>query len=417
MSTDLVEKETKTPELVFDQDIWLNLEVPADIIDEQWEDDYEDELKERAGSQTILRNELKIAWMQNNEETDKNKPPREKTELLSEIKEDDVELAKCIYAAYRFSRGISKSYFSEFYKEISEEVEDTDYEELYNELGGKGRKVGKTLLLYLFNPDSLKSILVLDECHRPKPRAIRQAGLAPDDPIDQLNVGKILKQLESDSREYAEWHNFEYEGKSYLAIKRHLRDQVGRQVDENKEIEEAEFIVIKFRKDYAEVFAQKKTTANRAQKGLNKAFSDEDEIEYEPIEDSVAYDHFENTESKVRSLDESSNLSVSGIVVENSPLPHSPHLELQADDGIMAAIDELKQKGIDLLEQMDGISQIRVEFGGKKHTLYPSLKETSGEDKWRLRYNVSSADDETREEFEEEVEDLLGLRPIFEPSD
>jgi len=398
----------------FDRELWLDVEVPANLIEDNWNDEYRSELKEFADSQRIVGTELEVYWRLFRDD----EPPRQKTQIVEEILSHDEEWGMSLRSAYWFSNGKTSEYVSHFFERIEGDVDGTDLEDLYADFRDNGRKFGQVLLLHLFAPDSLKSILALDYCYGKKPYSQSRSGTRPSDPLGDIDADAILNQLRSDSRRYQAWHRFTFDNRDYFAIKRHLRDEVERQVDENQPLETAEFVVVKFREDLLEIYSDRRRIAERTRVGVNRSFSDDSDVEYEPLDRTASHDHFDDPDQQIRSLEEDSDtFTVTGIKAENAPLSGSPTLELSSRGGILDALDDLANSNIDLLEDLDDVSSFQVYYENRSFDLYPERKEASdGEMRWRLRYDSRFPTDEDRDEFEAEVEEALGIRPVFEHS-
>lgn len=398
----------------FDKEFWLELEVPANLIENNWNDEYRPQLEEFADSQRIVGAELEVYWRLFRDD----EPPRQKSQMINKILSHDEEWGMILRSAYWFSSGKTRAFISHFFERIEEDVDGTDLEELYADFRDNDRKFGQVILLHIFSRDSLKSILALDYCYGKKPHSQSKSETNPSDPLNNIDTDAILDQLRSDSRRYQSWHQFTFDGRDYFAIKRHLRDEVERQVDENQPLETAEFVVVKFREDLLEIYSNRQSIAERTRVGVNHSFSDDSDIEYEPLDRTAPHDHFDDPDQQIRSLEEDSNkFTVTGIKAENAPLAGSPTLELSSHDGILNALDDLANSNINLLEDLDDVSSFQVYYEDRSFDLYPELKETSDEGmKWRLRYDSRFPTDEDRDEFEAEVEEALGIRPVFEHS-
>lgn len=400
------------PSVDFNREFWLDVEVPADLIADNWNDEYRTELKEFADSQRIVGNELEVYWRLCRDDD----APQKKTKILEKILAHEEEWGMNLRSAYWFSSGKTPEYISYFFEQIESVVDDTEFEDLFDDFAENGRKFGQVLLLHLFDRNALRSILALDYCYGKKPYSLSRSGVDPSNPLDEIDADAILDQLRADSRRYEAWHRFTFEERQYFAIKRHLRDEVERQVDENQPLETAEFVIVKFRDGLLEIYSEQQTVAERTRTGVNRSFSDDSGIEYEPLDESAPYNHFDNASNQIRSLEEDSGVfTVTGIKAENAPLTGSPTLELSSRRGILDALDDLANSDIDLLSDLDNISYFQVYYQDRSYDLYPERKEASdGEQRWRLRYDSRFPSDEDRDEFESAVEDALGLRPVFE---
>lgn len=403
-----------TPTVNFDRDFWLDVEVPADQIKENWDDEYEKELLDYADSQRMVGAELEVYWRLFTDDD----PPREKRQRATGIINHNPEWGMNLRSAYWFKDGVNDRFVSPYFKEIKPDVKGTGLEDLYDDFLSNGRKFGQIVFLQLFAPRSLKSILTLEYCRGKKPHSISQTENVPDKPLDDINVDSILERLRTDSREYEGWHRFTYDRKSYLVIKRHLRDGVETQVDENQPIESAEYVVAKFRDDLLEIYSAAKPIAGRTMVGVNNSFPDESDVEYDELDETASHDHLDDIGDRIRIAESEGKFTVVGIKAENIPLSGSPSMQLKSQEGLTDALDELSENTkIDLLNDPDSISTIQMTYNDRTFDLYPERKRApDGENRWRLRYHSRFPSDEERDEFEDAVESAIGLRPVFEHS-
>lgn len=403
-----------TPTVNFDRDFWLDVEVPADQIKENWDDEYEEELLDYADSQRMVGAELEVYWRLYTDDD----PPREKRQKAVGIINHDPEWGMNLRSAYWFKNGVNDDFVTPYFEEIESDVKGTGLKDLYDDFSSNGRKFGQILFLQLFAPKSLKSILTLEYCHGKKPHSISRAENVPDKPLDEINIDSILDRLRTDSREYEGWHRFTYDGKSYLVIKRHLRDGVETQVDENQPIELAEYVVSKFRDDLLEIYSAAEPIADRTMVGVNNSFPDESDVQYEELDETASHDHLDDIGDRLRTAESDGKFTVVGIKAENIPLSGSPSIQLKSQEGLTDALDELSEEaGIDLLDDPDSMSTIQVIYNDRIFDLYPKRRRVpDGENRWQLRYHSRFPSDDERDEFEGAVESAIGLRPVFEHS-
>lgn len=405
---------SQIPSLSFNPGRWRELEVPGEIIDQNWSTDISGDLKTRADSPSISRDAILLARKQIEDDLDDDAGrPRGKEDLVEQIEDADEEPLKCLYAAFVFTRSVSEKYISYYFEQIETAVDD-EYEKLYGKLASDNRRVGKALLLYIYDYESLQSIFALDLIERRKPREIGQAESPPSNPIDDLDVDKLKTTLESNSRRSVEWHDFEYAGDRYLVIKRHYRDGVDPQVDENEEIEEAEYTIAKFHSDLVDIHTQKKSTANSIRNTLSGAYDGQD-VTFDRAEERKPRDHFQDTDLQdlLNDIEAKSGYTVTGLLVENTPLTNSPSFRLRTEEeSINPALEDLQGFRDSFSNEMRDVSQIVLDKEETTYTLYPNQDE-QGQYEWYVRYHADGVEDSERAEFEDDMEDVFDIEPTF----
>lgn len=393
---------------------WVNLEVPGEIIDANWtDDDIRGDARDRADSQSISKDALRIAWKQVEEEAERDKVKQSKKDTFDLIDSLDSDGLKCMYAAYQFTRGIKEEYIDYYYNQISGDV-DRDYEDLYNSLDKKNRRVGKCMFLYLYADDSLKSIFTLDHIDRPKPREIGRADNPPSNPIDDLTVGDIEDVLKGSSRDAQVWHSFQYKGRHFLNIKRHYRDAVDTQTTTNEEVEQAEYVVSKFVDDKVEIHTEKKTTAGTVRKSLGGAYQNKD-VEFKRAEDRKPYDHFDGVTpiDIIERIEGAGKYVVTGILTGDSKLTNNPTVKLRTGgERVLPAIQDLQTTSAQFFTDMRKVKHIAIEKDDTTYTLFPR-QDDGNNYKWYVRYQASGISDAEREEFEDDMETALDITPCF----
>jgi len=397
---------------------WVDLEVPGEIIDENWTDeDIRGDARHRAASSSISKDALRIAWKQVQDQSDRDQVKQSKEETFNLIDSLDSGGLKCMYAAYRFTRGIKETYIDYYYDDISGEV-DSGYKDLYDSLNKKNRRVGKCMFLYLYDEDSLKSIFTLDHIDRPKPREIGQANNPPSNPIEDLTVGDIEDVLETSSRDAEEWHSFQYDGSYFLSIKRHYRDAVDTQTTTNEEVEQAEYVVSKFIDNKVEIHTEKKSTAGTLRTSLGGAYHNTD-VEFERAEDRKPHDHFEGLTpiDLIENIEHVGKYVVTGILTGDSKLRNNPTVKLRTDgERVLPAIQDLQATSDQFFTEIRRVKHIAVEKDDTTYTLFP--RQDEGNDyEWYVRYQASGISDTEREEFEADMEKALEITPCFVSSE
>jgi hypothetical protein len=409
----------------FEPDFWLDLEVPGDIIADNWEEEFSSTLTEYANSQRIVGKELELYWRYFKDE----EMPREKENILDEIISHNDQWGMNLYSAYEFSSGKRADYVSYYYDLIESNVASTQQSDLYTDFKENARKFGQVLFLQLYDSDSLRSILALDHCYGKKPRSLSRATSPIADPLDEIEMSDILDQLEEDSRHYRLWHKFTHEANNYIVIKRHFRDDVGRQVNDNRLIELATFVVAKFRGNELEIYSEKPQIAEKARQGINESLPDDSPHLYEPPDESVPQEDLEHARQQIQSMDgeqstdsnqsvnNEQNFALIGVCVDNAPLSGSPKVEISSSEGILGALDDLREKDIMLLNNLSSVAYVRVRFSEKSFKLFPEpVKSDESDDeetRWQFRYHCSFPSEQERDNFEDAMEEETGMRPVF----
>ena len=397
---------------------WVNLEVPGEIIDNNWTDeDIRGDARHRAASPSISKDALRIAWKQVEDQSDRDQVKQSKEETFNLIESFDSGGLKCMYAAYQFTRGIKEEYIDYYYDSISGDV-DSGYEELCDSLNKKNRRVGKCMFIYLYNKNFLKSIFTLDYIDRLKPREIGQADNPPSNPINDLTVGDIEDVLETSSRDAQEWHSFQYGGSYFLSIKRHYRDAVDTQTTTNEEVEQAEYVVSKFIGDKVEIHTEKKSTAGTVRTSLAGAYHDTD-VEFERAEERKPHDHFDRLTpiDLIENIEEVGKYVVTGILTGDSKLTNNPTVKLRTDGGrVLPAIQDLQTTSDQFFTEIRRVKHIAIEKDDTTYTLFPRQDEGNNYE-WYVRYQAAGISDTEREEFESDMEEALDISPCFVSSE
>lgn len=401
-------------QLTYDAAFWADLEVTGELIDEKWTDDEKrGDARDRASTQSVSKDALKIAWKQVKDQASRDQVHRSKTDTFDLIEDHDSEVLKCLFAAHEFTRGIKRKYVSYYYDQISAQV-DQEYRDLYDSLDTDGRRVGKTMFLYMYEPDTLKSIFSLAHIDQPKPKAIGKSDSTTSNPRSDIDEDDLESIAQSDTREAVKWHDFEYEGDDYITIKRHYRDTVDTQTQTNEEVEQAEYVVTRFYDEKVDVYTQKKTTASSIRDQLGSAFQSQS-VDFDSAEERKPYDHFNNI-SPVNIIQEIDNLTdhtVMGVVATDSVFSNSPSVKLRTDgDEILPAVRDIRDADAQFITDMRDIGQIVVNKKGKTYTLFPK-QEDDGNHQWYVRYQASGLTDDQRTEFEEDIEEILDIRPFY----
>lgn len=407
------------PALTYTTENWLDLEVPGEIIDDNWSDDDQRGIaRTRASTQSISMGALKVAWKQVRDQSDRDKVKQSKEDTFDLIDDLDSDVLKCMYASYLFSRGTKERYISHFYNQLVGSIH-PEYDELYNKLNSKNRKVGKTMFLYLYDPDALKGIFTLDHIDQRKPREIGQSTTSIGNPLDNVSTDRLEETAKSDKRSAKHWHSFEYKNNPYITIKRHYRDAVNPQTTKNEEVEEAEYVVTKFDGDTVDIHTEKKGTANTIRDSLGSAHSNPD-VEFEPAEERKPPDHFEDTTPLeiTNKIDGKKGYTVTGILTEDTKFSKNPTLKLYTDDkdAVLPAIRDLRDVNDKFFTEIRNINHFIIAKNNTTYTLLPK-QEDSGDFQWFVRYQARGASDAERKEFEKDIGSILNITPCFISSD
>lgn len=400
--------------LTYDAAFWADLEVTGELINGKWTDDEKrGEARDRASTQSVSKDALKIAWKQVKGQATRDQVHRSKTDTFDLIEGLNSEVLKCLFAAHEFTRGVKRKYVSYYYNQISSQV-DQEYRDLYDSLDTGGRRVGKTMFLYLYEPDALKSIFSLAHIDQPKPKAIGESGSTTSNPRSDIDSGDLEAIAQSDTREAVKWHDFEYEGGDYITIKRHYRDAVDTQTQTNEEVEQAEYVVARFYDDKVDVYTQKKTTASSIRDQLGSAFQSQS-VDFDSAEERKPHDHFNSISpvSVIQDIDNLNDHTVMGVVATDSGLSNGPSVKLRTDgDEILPAVRDVRDADAEFITDMTDVGQIVVNKAGKTYTLFPK-QEGGGDHQWYVRYQASGLTDDQRTEFEEDIEGILDIRPFY----
>lgn len=404
--------------LSFDPSDWINLEVPGEIIDNNWNDeDMRGNARHRADSPSISKDALRIAWKQVEDQSTRDQVKQSKEETFDLIDSLDSDGLKCMYAAYRFTRGVKEEYIDYYYDEIAGDV-DSGYKDIYDSINKKKRKVSKCMFIYLYDKESLKSIFTLDHIDRPKPREIGQADNPPSNPIGDLTIGDIEEVLKTSSRDAKKWHSFTYDGNHYLTIKRHYRDAVDTQTTTNEEVEQAEYVVSKFIDDKVEIHTEKKPTAGMVRTSLAGAYHDTD-VEFERAEERKPHNHFDGISpiDLLENIEHVGKYVVTGILTGDSKLRNNPTVKLRTNgERVLPAIQDLQMTSDQFFTEMRRVKHIAIEKDDTTYTLLPRQDEGSNYE-WYVRYQAAGISDTERKNFEDDMKEALNITPCFVSSE
>ncbi|MFU1780188.1 hypothetical protein ACM16X_02275 [Haloarcula japonica] len=408
-------------EIKFDKDFWLDVKVPANEIQRNWDGDYADRLSRFINTQTVVRKELEPYWRQF--KPDSEDLPREKSEMLTSITNHEIEWAQNLYAIHHFGKNRSSQFIDHFFEEIESEAETADLEEYYTDYKQQSRRFGKLLMIDLLSRKKFRDIQVLDFVKGKMPNVNTVSENILDNPSDDLDIGTVLDQLGADSREYELWHEFEYKSDEYIAIKRHIRDLVELQVEQNQDVAEADLVILRFKGDRLMVYAPTETIAQRAVTGVNAAADEaedelDEEIEFEPEGETAGADHFDDFPDRIEEIRDMDNSEVelTDIRLRQSPLAGSPKVEIRNEKSILPALDQLKAANLDLLEDPDNVRSLKINYDGRPYQVYLNRPELDGEKQWALRYSSSTPSEQEQEAFENFIESTLGITPTYRHS-
>lgn len=407
------------PDLTYDAETWIDLEIQGNIIDNNWVNtDQRGLAQHRASTPSISMDALKIAWKQVQDQSDRDTVKKKKEETFDLIGSFDTDVLKCMYAAYLFARGTKEKYISHYYRQISASV-DPEYTDLYDKCNKENRKVGKTLFLYIYNSDLLKDVFTLDHIDRRKPREIGQRDATISNPLNDISMSTVESIVQSDNRDAKYWRSFEYQGCHYITIKRHYRDAVDAQTTQNEEIEQAEYVVLKFDDGTVDIHSEKKTTASTIRNSLGTAYSDID-VEFESAEERKPADHFEDTTPYqiIKDINSTTDYTVTGTLVDNTKFTNNPTLKIQTEDGaaVLPAIRDFRNTNNKFFTEVRNVRNIVIVHDDTTYTLLPKQDSESGF-QWYIRYHADGITDTERESFENAIESVLNVRPCFITTD
>jgi len=410
------------PRLEVESELWLDLEIPYGKFREKWDRDYEGILREHVVKGRIEHRVLNIylTLLDENQVTDKS-------EALDTIIGHDETWGYNLLCVKRFADYKNVDYFKHFKPFLLKNCEDTDLYECYLSNWQSDNKKGLAALIQLFDPEGsrLKTIHGLDYCENKKPQLISMGSGFEDFDIVEDADRIVAKMDNMETRQYSRWHSFEYNGATHVMVKREMDDAVERQAIQNIEEEPAEFVVLRYIEGELEIISSTKEIAGHARSGINStvegaefsevdAGADRNQLsdtvrgifgggDSEPLEESGEYDL------------EQGDLRITGIKTSSSPLPGHPKIEMQSDAGIMDAIEALRRYEYDLTESIDDVEVIYTEFNDRKYTIRPKERRRAEDEVyWVFQYNVRGSNREERNEFEDAMNDLFDIDPLYE---
>lgn len=419
----------QSPRLAFSEEYWVELEIPYGLIDRDWEDQYRDDFERHVEKYRISKDLLKIYWclIDDNDFEDIH---YELEDIVSDIADHNVDWLKNILCVFEFSRGKNPDFVESVFRDIEDEIEDDDFETIYDEIEDSGTKNAKVGLIQVFRPDGLRDVLGLQACYRPKPQLVTESDEGFDN-IEELDIEKVIDYLEKQTAdEYEDWHKFENRGKFYFLIKRDLTDAVERQVEENIQEEPAEFLVLVFDDKELRIYSEQNSRASTALNGVNQAIksqyqeeveaSDGEEIDTDELESrrfespdiGVDYDQFESAIGNTRTTAENTDLILKSISVNGADLPNDPDIELETEQGLGDTLDWFEERDVDLLDQPDDVRRVTFRYSNRDWTLIP--KQTSN--KWVFQYEVKLPDEGDQREFEDKIREHMDVDIIFQKS-
>jgi hypothetical protein len=402
-------------DISFDSDFWIDVEVPANVIRDNWAGEHFDKLRAVVDSPSVVRKEIEPYWRQFN--PDSADLPGRKSQMLTAIGSHNIEWNYNLYCVHYFGRNRASEYIDHYFQRCESDASACGLLNSYNDFRKKSRRFGKLILIDLLDRQSFRDILVLDFCKGKMPEVNAKSENALSDPTEDLEMGTILDQLGADSREFKEWHSFEYDSDWYIAIKRHIRDRVERQVERNQGVAEADLVVLRFVDNRLMIHAPTISIANRARRGVNVAVDDgvADEISFDVEGDTAEQGHFDNFREKVKQISsyDDAEAELTGIAVRQSPLAYSPDIEITNDNDILPALNQLKQANFDLLADPRKVRRLKINYNERPYNVYLSQLKQDDEKNWTLRYSSSTPSKEEREAFETFVHEILGLTPTY----
>lgn len=412
---------TTSVDISFDPDFWVDVEVPANVIRDNWSEGPSDQFRAAMKRQTIVRKELEPYWRQFNPE-DEDLPGR-KDALLTAIGGHNIEWSYNLYCIHQFGQNKASEFINHYFQQTEREAQKCGLGNLHDDFSSNSRRFGKLVMIDILNRDSFRDILTLDFCKGKMPDVNAKSENILSDPIDELEIGTVLDQLGADSREYDQWHSFEYKSDQYIVIKRHIRDRVERQVEENQDIAEADLVVLRFSDNQLRVFAPTADIANRARTGVNAAVRDEDkdeeeQIDFEPEGETAPSDHFDDLESRIAEIQgrDDDEAALIEIGVNQSPLAGSPKVDIKGEGDILPALNQLQQANLDLLANPDNVRYLKIRYNERPYQIFLNRPEQDGEKRWALRYSSGTPSEEEQEAFEGFVNEILGLKPTYRHS-
>lgn len=407
-------KQASLPDLEVDALFWRDLEVPFGKVRDKWDERYSNELQYDIERGRIKSRVLDLYFTLMGE----SDFPDNAKQVVNELHDYDENWAYNLVCVRKFASNKNTNIVKDCAREGAySEVEGTPFHRIYRECYDSGDKIGLIALLHLFNRNRLRDIHGLSYCYPKKPRSVASGSEISDLDINS-RVNEILETMSSDDfRTYDHWHSFESNGTRYVMIKRQIDDDVERQANGNIEEEPAEFVILKFVGDRLEIISKTKTIAEKARNGVNSSV---DGAEFNSVDADIPREELDRVVTDLTSPDseiaKNEDLIVTGINLEGSPLPGHPSLRMKSEEGIIRAVDTLRNQGYDLTESIDDIRAVQIDFQNRDYTLRPNEQEQEGETRWVVRYDASYLRDDEREEFEETITGLLDINVVFETS-
>lgn len=413
---------TRTPPgLKKSGDFWVDVEVPYNKIMEKWSGKYRPRMRRYMENSRLQRRVLAIYF----KTLGRRNVPQDRNEALEFLWEKDKDRVYNLCSQLEFSTGISSSIITKFAQKYKSDIIDYGFEEdYYANMGGEDgnpNKDGLVALCQLSNPSSLKDILVYDRHSSRYPTNIykRNKKSLPD----ETDWHSLIKRLSDNQVEdYAVWHQFEIGNERFVAIEQEDRDGVERQVGDNIEEEPANLVILHFNGNYLDVYTDKRGTANNIQIGVNSDVSGEDYGEDRNEVDSDTVGEFakevtkKDKERDQTEDDEDYEYVLTDLWVNRTGLPNNPQVKLSSEAGVGRAIEELESKGYDLLSDNRNIERVKMRFEGWKFTIKQIKRKDNTGGTYRELIYGCSADTETRQEFEDLIEEEFGIEVKYKSS-
>jgi hypothetical protein len=330
----------------------------------------------------------------------------------------DKDWSVSILSAYNFARNTSQSQVINCLKSVSIGSSDPLKSHFDTAISNSDKKMA-ILMLDLLEPERLKDIYSLTRLRRRGPITTFEVS-SINDPLNAIDESELLDELDKTAREFSKWHAFEYRGNQYLVLKIHDDDNVRIQPLMNAEVEEGELLILKseISSNTVRVFAEEGgndgvlgATQRGIRDGVETANPSISNVDVSPVDESITGKEYDEAIDKIDSGNFGNNLTLHKLHLKNAPLTGSPTIRLSDASGdLLKVVNELANRGIDLFGDPDSITQIGFEYQGRKFTLYP--KENNGT--VSINYGSSINDDTLLDQFESEVQSVLGIDIVFE---
>jgi hypothetical protein len=392
-----------------DEADWADIEIPYGLYSGNWQNEHSDRLQRLVEDGNILKRHFTPHWELC---PDVSGTMPEKNIAIEKLRTTNKQWGAALLSGYEFAKGTGKD---QVIKILDDEVSgiSTPFDKTINNVIGSNDKKGAILLLDLVAPRRLKDIYVLTRLRRRSP-VQRFDVTATSTPLQTMDVSRFLEEFDSASRDFREWHSFDFKNNRYLAIKIHDSDNVRIQTDENLQVEEADVLILKEIKNEVEVYTQETAFLGATQQGIARGVEAGDpsitSCNVDVTGATVQHQTYADAIDDIKNDNFGNKLTLHKLITENAPVSGSAKISVsKGTNGVWDTLDSFRNSGIDLLENPDSVSQIGFIFDSKKFTLYPEpvSRGTS------ITYRGGVGDEQLRTRFETEIKSQLGLKLIF----